>query len=166
MSLKDLEPNSLHILIFLRDDPPKPDDYHWALYLHQNADLAGTKYHVRGSAGRWLADHAVAKGVLKDFLLVGLVQIATIPPDFMDNVDSIFRTYDNQVNQIPGLTCRTWIFHVLELMQKPQGGRVILKCDDLAALEREVLDWGNVNAQSASRNEQPRPLYRSSLCGF
>lgn len=107
MSLKDLELNSLHIVVFVRSYPPIPDDFHCGLYLHQDANIGGTKYHVRGRAGAWLADHAITAGVFKSFLLVGLCQIARIPPEFTEKVDSVLRTYDNQVNQIPGLTCRT-----------------------------------------------------------
>lgn len=166
MSLEDLEFGGLYIVTFVRSDPPKPNDFHWGLYLHRDAKVGGTKYHVRGFAGNWLADHAIEAGVFKSFLLIGLCQIARIRLESMESVDSTFRTYDGQLNQIPGLTCRTWIFHVLELLRKPQEGSILLKCDNLAALEQEVLDWSNANAQSAVSNKQPRPLYRSSLCDF
>lgn len=42
----------------------------------------------------------------------------------------------------------------------------ILKCEDLGLLEKEVLEWGNVFAEEADRNVQPRPVGVSALCGF
>lgn len=115
---------------------------------------------------QWIADHADTKGVFADFLLIGLCQIATIPVEHIGNVDSIFRTYDRQLNDVPGLNCRTWVLKVLEALQKSETGKIVFKCHNLAALEQEVLDFGNANAESACLNHQPRPLVRSALCGL
>ena len=153
MSLDLLEPNGLYVLLFIRDHPPKVNDFHWGLYLHSNSDTGGMKYHIRNSGGGWLPDYAIAGGVLKSFLLVGLFQIARIPAGAMNDVDIIFKTYDQQLNQLPGLTCRTWVFDVL-------------KCTDIVALEQEIMAWGNSNAFGASRNKQPRPVSASKLCGL
>ncbi|QVM13744.1 hypothetical protein D8B26_008351 [Coccidioides posadasii str. Silveira] len=49
---------------------------------------------------------------------------------------------------------------------KPVNGQIILKCDNLAALETEVKTWGNANAMGAAVNEQPRPIGASALCGL
>ncbi|THW08276.1 hypothetical protein D6D23_05232 [Aureobasidium pullulans] len=166
MSLDLLEPNGLYVLLFIRDDPPKVNDFHWGLYLHSNSDTGGMKYHIRNSGGGWLPDYAIAGDVLKSFLLVGLFQIARIPAGATNDVDIIFKTYDQQLNQLPGLTCRTWVFDVLKLLQKPWNGGVLLKCTDIVALEQEIMAWGNSNAFGASRNKQPRPVSASKLCGL
>ncbi|PWY66593.1 hypothetical protein BO83DRAFT_439844 [Aspergillus eucalypticola CBS 122712] len=39
-----MDPNALYIALFIRDDPPKPNDYHWALYHHRIN--SGIKYHI------------------------------------------------------------------------------------------------------------------------
>ncbi|THW89495.1 hypothetical protein D6D12_06106 [Aureobasidium pullulans] len=132
MSLDLLEPNGLYVLLFIRDDPPKLNDFHWGLYLHFNSDTGGMK----------------------------------IPAGATNDVDIIFKTYDQQLNQLPGLTCRTWVFDVLKLLQKPWNGGVLLKCTDIVALEQEIMAWGNSNAFGASGNKQPRPVSASKLCGL
>ncbi|THZ11311.1 hypothetical protein D6C90_10528 [Aureobasidium pullulans] len=137
MSLDLLEPNGLYVLLFIRDDPPKLNDFHWGLYLHSNSDTG-----------------------------VGLFQIARIPAGATNDVDIIFKTYDQQLNQLPGLTCRTWVFDVLKLLQTPWNGGMLLKCTDIVALEQEIMAWGNSNAFGASRNKQPRPVSASKLCGL
>lgn len=96
----------------------------------------------------------------------GLFQIARIPAGATNDVDIIFKTYDQQLNQLPGLTCRTWVFDVLKLLQKPWNGGMLLKCTDIVALEQEIMAWGNSNAFGASRNKQPRPVSASKLCGL
>ncbi|THV74769.1 hypothetical protein D6D19_06217 [Aureobasidium pullulans] len=166
MSLADLEPNSLHVVLHVRSHPPKANDFHWGLYLHRDFEAGGTKYHVKGADKRWLADHGTTRGVFKSFLLIGLCQVARIPSGLMKDVDAMFRTYDHQLNEMPGLTCRTWVFRVLELLQKPHSGQVLLECNDLTSLEYELLSWGNANALAAADCQQPRPTHRSDLCGL
>jgi len=71
-----------------------------------------------------IADHAVTKGVFKSFLLIGLCQITTVPVEHMGDVDSIFRTYDGQLFDILGLTCRTWGFKVLEALPEVRDWKI------------------------------------------
>lgn len=160
MSLTDPEPNALYILLFIRSDLPLQNDFHWSLYHHTSPSSGGKKYHVIGRSSRWLADHSLASDITKSFLLVGLFQIAFIPAEF--DVDSVMRSFDDRLNDVEGLNCRTWVFDVLGSLR----GSGVLRCDDLGALEREALDWGNVYAVEACGNIQPRPLGRSALCGL
>jgi hypothetical protein len=104
---------------------------------------------------------------LKSFLLVGLFRIADVLARWEGHLDQTLRTYDSQLNT-PGVTCRVWILWVLALLQQPItiNGQIILKCNDLAALEAEVKNWGNENAMSAANNVQPRPVAASTLCGL
>ena len=63
MSQQDLQPRGLYILLFARgDNADAKDDFHWALYLHQDKSNGGRKFHITGSAGKWLAEHGVTKG--------------------------------------------------------------------------------------------------------
>ena len=64
------------------------------------------------------------------------------------------RTYDDVVNEMPGLTCRTWIFSILELLRDDGT----FACGDLAAIQREIPDFGNEHAASAVMAVQPRPV--------
>lgn len=130
MSLADLTPNGLYIILFIRGDPPEKDNFHWGLYLHQNAERGGTKYHIKAAGSSWIPDHGTTKGVFKSFLLAGLFQIADVPRGWEGFVDECFRTYDNKLHA-PGITCRVWVLWVLELLQKNVNGTRVLKCGDL-----------------------------------
>ncbi|KAK8203088.1 hypothetical protein HDK77DRAFT_486552 [Phyllosticta capitalensis] len=164
MSQQDLQPRGLYILLFARgDNADAKDDFHWALYLHQDKSNGGRKFHITGSAGKWLAEHGVTKAVLKEFLIVGLIQIANVPEGLEDHIDKKCRSLDSTLNQ-EGITCRTWLFKVLKLLQAPVDGKIPFPCADLDALEREVKDWGNANLKSAIDNVQPRPVAVSRFC--
>ncbi|PYH97374.1 hypothetical protein BO71DRAFT_481235 [Aspergillus ellipticus CBS 707.79] len=131
-----LKPNALYIALFIRDDPPKPDGYHWALYYQ---------------------DATSSTGILKTFLLVGLIHIAYVPPTTLAKatLDRVFRSYDEMLNQNETITCRTWVLDVLRRLQEQLG---VLQGIDLQMLERETMDWGNRYRFEASRNVQPRPV--------
>ncbi|KAK7541922.1 uncharacterized protein J3D65DRAFT_612010 [Phyllosticta citribraziliensis] len=160
MSSSELKPQGLYVALYIRDDPPKPNDFHWALYLHESDSKGGTKYHVKGRQGRWMAHHTETKRFLKEALLVGLFQIAAVPDGLQGKVDENFRLLDDKVNEI-SITCRTWVFRVLEIFR---GSAPSLIQEDLGALEAEIKEWGNQHAQSASMNEQPRPIGVSERC--
>lgn len=161
MSLKDLEPNGLFVLLFLRTDLPVQNDFHWALYLHGDSSSGGTKYHIKQQGSGWITDHGTTYGVFKSFLLIGLFQIATIRAGWESYVDSQLRTYDPWINT-PGISCDIWVFWVLRLLQQPVNGYRILNCDDLDELANEIKEWGNGYSAAAVANRQPRPIGRSS----
>lgn len=165
MSQSNLRVNALYILLFIRSHPPAPNDFHWALYFHRHPDTGGTKYHIKQQGSGWIPEHEPTAGVLKSFLLVGMFRIAQVPAGLEGHLDRTMRTYDSQLN-IPGITCRVWVFWVLALLQKPINGQVILKCNNLGALETDVKNWGNIHAMGAADNVQPRPVATSSLCGL
>src|ERR1700690_4006867 len=142
MSLKDLVPGGLYILLFIRDHPPTKDNFHWGLYLHSYELLWGPKFHIKSPGSGWMTDHGRTSGVFKSFLLVGLLQIATVPSGLESYVDQQIRAYDSSINT-PGVTCRVWVLWVLALLQQPVNEQVILKCTDLSELEQEAKDWGN-----------------------
>lgn len=150
----------IYIALFVRDQPPRPNDFHWALYVHTEPK-SGRKYHIKSLGAGWIVDHGPENGVLKTFLLVGLFHVATISPgkDTLDWLDGIFRTYDTRLNT-PEITCRVWVLWILQLLKSDN----ILECDDLAALEREVFEFGNKYATDAADAKQPRPVETSKIC--
>ncbi|MCJ1255634.1 hypothetical protein MMC24_003451 [Lignoscripta atroalba] len=164
MSLDSLHPNGLYIILFIRQDPPVLNDLHWGLYLHRDGS-GGTKYHIKSQGSGWIADHGVIADIFKSFLLVGLFLIAKIPAEWETRVVGLIRESSIQLNT-PGTTCRVWLFRVLELLQKPENSYKVLKCDKLAALQTEVMDFGNAYAGGAAANEQPRPVGASTICGL
>ncbi|PWY92097.1 hypothetical protein BO70DRAFT_357241 [Aspergillus heteromorphus CBS 117.55] len=160
-----LESNALYIALFIRDDPPKPNDYHWALYYYHNStsSSSGMKYHIRNEGNGWMAAHGLESGagILKTFLLVGLVHIASIPPTPLaqESLDRVFRSHDGQLNEDETITCRTWALKVLLRQLQEQLG--VLDGIELEMLEQEVMEWGNQYRFEASRNVQPRPVGKS-----
>lgn len=114
--LEDLADNSLYILLFCRADPG-PDNFHWALYLHRNAQSGGTKYHITGSEGRWLVAHETTRSVTRQFLLVCLIRVASAAIEQQELADRIIRQEDDTVNQIPGITCRIYVRRICERLK-------------------------------------------------
>jgi len=160
----ELRQGSLYILLYIRNEPPQPNDFHWALYLHQHPDKGGTKYHIKTVGPGWMADHGPVAAIMKEFLLVGLFHIADVPLTWHDHLDRTFRSFDDNLNTL-GNTCRVWLIAVLELLRRPVEGYTLLNAD-LSALQREICDWGNAHAASAAANEQPRPIGASKVCGL
>ncbi|KAB8078908.1 hypothetical protein BDV29DRAFT_165522 [Aspergillus leporis] len=163
-----LTPDSLYIALYIRSDPPVRDDFHWALYLHRPREGTGTgiKYHIRnaGTPG-WIAAHAPETSIMSTFLLVGLLRIADLSATSSRSVvDRLIRAYDDRINEMD-VTCRTWLFKALELLNEEKFLREGEEID-LGALEREVMDWGNEVAKDATKNVQPRPIGASKVCGF
>ncbi|KAF9893159.1 hypothetical protein FE257_012571 [Aspergillus nanangensis] len=151
-----LLPNTLYIVLYIRTDPPIPDNFHWALYHHHPTVTQRTKYHItnEGSDG-WIASHSHESNILKTFLLVGLVRIADVSVASISTVDQVIRSYDSQVNTMD-VTCRTWLLRVLSRLQMSDLG--VLRGIDLDILEKEVKAWGNRFAKEACVNVQPRPV--------
>ncbi|KAL2060159.1 hypothetical protein VTL71DRAFT_9554 [Oculimacula yallundae] len=165
MSLADLKHGGLYVILFIRHDPPVQDNFHWGLYLHDSESNGGTKYHIVKPGSGWITDHGNTLGVFKSFLLVGLFRIADVPAGWEGYVDQTIRSLDNRVNT-PDITCKIWVFWVLELLKRESNGYTVLKCNDLPALEREIKNWGNAKAAGAAANEQPRSLTASRICGL
>lgn len=98
-------------------------------------------------------------------MLVGLVHIADVPFGWESSVDTTIRSFDGNLNDA-GVTCKTWLFRVLDLLREEERGYAVLRCDDLVALEREITDWGNRYALDADKNVQPRPVGESTICNL
>ena len=161
MSLDDLKPNGLYVVLFIRSYEYDPDNFHWSLYHHQSTKTGGMKYHVTGLEGRWLADHKPSGGVFKSFLLVGLFHVANIPSGMEDRARDLITQDDNRLNDIEGNTCRVWLMTALARL----NAAGIMQCSSMDALETEILTWGNSHYRSAIVAETPRPLGASNLCG-
>ena len=161
MSFDDLKDNALYIILFVRPSL-EPNDFHWSLYHHTNETVGGCKYHIKGSPGTWLTDHGVTRGVWKSFLLIGLLHIADVPNKMEDRTKALITQEDNNLNTIPGNTCRTWVLRALERL-KDTG---ILRCSDVLALEQEVLEFGNSELEATAQCVQPRVVIKSKLCGL
>ncbi|KAJ9489010.1 hypothetical protein VN97_g4276 [Penicillium thymicola] len=159
-SLIGLPPNTLHISLYIRSDPPLPNDFHWAFYLHKGTSSTpgGTKYHARGIGGGWIAGHEATAGIFIENFLCVIIQIATIPLSAHDRVDEIMRSYDESLNSIPGIMCRVWILTVLRKLVD-EG---FVHCD-IGVLEKDCLEVGNEHSATASANEQPRPVVKSGV---
>ena len=149
----------LYIGLWIRDDPPQPNDFHWGFYHHKHGH-GGTKYYIANINQGWIAIHGSTTGVFKSVFLCMLIQIGSIHIGKEEELDRIMRSYDDRVNSIPGMTCRVWIFTILPHLI--EAG--LLHCDDLDALQQECFEFGNVYRMSARDNDQPRPVIVSNTC--
>lgn len=160
-----LKEGSIYVLLYVRQQPPVPNDFHWGLYFHGNTNTRGTKYHIRTVGPGWMSDHGPVTEILKEFLLVGLFRVADVRPELYNHIDKTIRSLDDRLN-VPGNTCRVWVLDIIALLQEPVGGYQVLRCRDISALQQEIFDWGNERAAAAAANEQPRPVGASMICGL
>ncbi|KAJ5492700.1 hypothetical protein N7539_001446 [Penicillium diatomitis] len=158
-ALAALPLNALFIVLWIRSDPPRPNDFHWGYYFHTNSQ-GGVKYHMRNIGGGWMPDHGPTGGVFKSNFLCVLIQVGTIPEAARNTLDQTMRSHDGDVNTIPGVTCRVWVLTIFRRLM--QYG--IVRCSDIGGLERECMTLGNQYSPGAAINQQPRPVVRSSLC--
>lgn len=141
---------TLHVLLFLRQDR---GSYHWALY-HNHSSRRGWTYEIRnvGSDGLWMADHVSTWSVHKRLFLVGAYTVGPVAADRHETVHRIASSMDDELNVIPGLTCRVWLLRVLELLDT--AGVVAVPSD----IEDKVKAFGEANWDSASSAVKPRPI--------
>jgi len=158
-ALAALPQRKLYIVLWIRNDPPIANDFHWGFYYHETT-TGGTKYHMKSLGGGWIADHGTTSGVFKSQFPCVLIEIGSISADKEGMLDRIMRSYDGSANTTPGFTCRVWVFMILPLLI--QAG--LLRCNDLAGLQQECFGYGNEYMSSAARNDQPRPVRVSSRC--
>lgn len=158
--LSKLSLNTLHIALYIRSDPPLPNDFHWAFYLHTNSP-GGYKYHVRGRNNRWLSGHESAANILSENYLCVLIEIATIPVETHERLEQIMKSLDSTLNQTPGITCRTWLLMILAKLV--EAGLMEI---DVAELEKECYDFGNGFSLATAMNVQPRPLVKSTFASM
>lgn len=178
-ALETLPPNTLYIALWIRNDPPETNDFHWALYHHHNASIGGKKYDVKGinkNNSHWVTDHAWTGNIFKTNFLCVLIRIADLghgDGDDGERLDEGIHALDGCVNDIPGVTCRVWLFVVLERLVREgvwglrddigdvDGGGDGL---GLLRLEKECMEFGNRVRQEAALNIQPRPVVVSRFC--
>lgn len=161
LALSSLPDNTLWIVLFCRGEPMH-NNYHWAFYLHGNADSGGVKLHATsiGSAAGWIADTYSTTAITKEFLLVGLVRIADVDPDNRDKVMNVIRQEDGMLNELEGFTCRIYIKRACERLKLEK----LLQFPDWDTLQSEVFTFGNKHVLSAEENVQPRPSEIATVC--
>ena len=160
-ALNSLPPQTLYIVMFTRNSPPVPGNFHWNFYYHRGGGRPGNKYNVKdiGADATWIADHAPSSSVFKSQFLCVLVRIASIPEDKEALLDRVARSFDDRLNQIEGMRCRLWTFLVVEQLVK----NGLVHCEDVDALREECVAVGNERQDDADRNVQPRPVVVSAL---
>ncbi|PYH75179.1 uncharacterized protein BO88DRAFT_356220 [Aspergillus vadensis CBS 113365] len=157
-ALSRLPLNTLFIVLYIRSDPPRLNDFHWGYYFHDTAQ-GGWKYHMRNLGSGWIPDHGQTGGVFKSNFLCTLVEIASVPVAKQEQLHQIMRSRDGDVNSIPGVTCRVWLMVILESLI--QAG--IVRCNNAEALQQECISFGNRYSADAAKNSQPRPVVRSQV---
>lgn len=150
---------TLYIILYIRSDPPEPNDFHWGYYFHENPQ-GGLKYHMRNIGGGWIPDHGKTGGVFKSNFLCVLIQIASVPQAKHSQLDQIMRSRDGDVNSIPGVTCRVWLMTILQQLLLHE----VVRCSSVDALIQECMAIGNQYSAAAAKKSQPRPVVRSRLC--
>ncbi|KAL5360963.1 hypothetical protein BJX96DRAFT_165553 [Aspergillus floccosus] len=158
-ALARLPLNTLYIVLWIRSDPPQPNDFHWGYYFHTSPQ-GGLKYHMRNLGAGWIPDHGSTGGVFKSNFLCVLVQIASVPPAKYSQLDQVMRSRDRDINSIPGVTCRVWLVVILQALI--QAG--VVRCSSVEALQQECMAFGNQYSAGAATNTQPQPVVRSRIC--
>lgn len=156
----DLPVGGLFISLFVRDQPHRVDDFHWGLYHHVQVSQ-GTKYHITGNPGRWIAAHGTARNTFQSGQLSVLVQIGQIPQSASNQLDQIMRSHDHELNDLSHLTCRVWVFTIVE---KLAAAGMVSMTGTISALEDECKAFGNDLSYGERQKQQPRPVVTSTIC--
>ena len=155
---KVLPGEKLYISLFIRDDPPKPDDFHWSLYYHQQ-DTRGWKYHFGNEGGGWMLDVGPVGCVFKSSFLCVLIEIASIPMSMKSQLDQLITSRNVGSNETPGFNRIRGLFMIVDALRSTG----MLRCESLEALEEECLALGNHHMLTCAKAEQPRSWVASKL---
>lgn len=158
-ALAKLPLSTLYIVLYIRADPPQPDDFHWGYYFHTSAK-GGEKYHMTKLGSGWIPDHGHTSGVFKSNFLCVLIQIEVVQEANHGLLDQIMKSRDGDVNDIPGITCRVWLLTILQELIR----HGLVRCSSVDELQQECMAFGNKYSADAVRNVQPRPVVSSTLC--
>ena len=158
-ALSRLPPHTVYVALWLRNDPPPPNDFHWGLYYHQGP-RGGIVYQVKGLDEGWITDHGVSGCIFKSLFLCCLVRIGAVPATEEQCLDVAIRSRDSSLSKIQGVTCKVWLFEVLPCLIR-EG---LVRCENLEALKSECLEIGDKFRFDASGNVQPRPVLISTTC--
>lgn len=85
-ALAKLSTNALFIVLWIRSDPPRQNDFHWGYYFHASPQ-GGSKYHMKNIGGGWIPDHGPTGGVFKSNFLCVLIQVAMVPESARNTLD-------------------------------------------------------------------------------
>lgn len=144
------EEGAVYIVLHLRSTDPDDNTFHWGLYHHYQPtedDALGYKYHVQNIGDNWMTDHSATSGILKSMALVVVVRIIRniLTANYVSQFQQLVRADHTNVNIIPSMPCRIWLFRALQRLQ--HAG--LLRCNDLNALEQEVRKIGRDERLSA-----------------
>lgn len=110
-----------------------------------------------------MAEHSWCSNIFKTSFLCVLVRIASVEDS--EKTRKAVRELDASVNDIPGVTCRVWLFMILRRL----GRLGVLGGGDgdwdarMKELQDECMSFGNEERIDAARNKQPRPVVESRL---
>lgn len=158
-ALAKLPLNTLYIVLYIRQDPPEPNDFHWSYYFHTSSK-GGLKYHMKNLGSGWISDHGPSSGVFKSNFLCVLIQIGVVTEVNHGLIDQTMKSLDEDANHIPGFTCYMWALRILQEFI-PQG---LVRCSSVEGFKEECLAFGNKYSPGAANNDQPRPVVISTLC--
>lgn len=158
-TLANLHPNHLYIFLWIRNDPPRTNDFHWGFYLHTHAQ-GGVKYHIRNIGDGWIPDHGQTGEVLKTMYLCVLIEVANVPETMYGVLDDTMRSLDGNLNAISGMTCRVWVLIVVKRLIELG----VIRCESEEVFQEECMMFGNMFSAQAAENLQPRPVVRAQFC--
>jgi hypothetical protein len=144
-----LKIGALYVVLYAR---ATPNDYHWALYHHWSSST-GTKFHIRNVGSTWFAGHEPNSGIMKDFLLMGLMKIAYIQPG-VDSTKALHTVITAVPYDSPTVTCRTW---VLDALRSSMSAGLVQQFS-IDQLEMEAKSFGFTQFDDTAENMQPRPI--------
>ena len=157
--------DSIYAMLFLHGFGDVPGMYHWAIYHHKNEKEGGFKYHIRNLGMGWITDHGKVHGALRQMYLVGMVRIGSTKKSSEQSetddstIGKIITEKDSFINE-PGVTCKTWALSALHRLAS--SGYIF--SEDIAALDKEIVAFGDKYQRDAVDGIQPRPVQASSIC--
>ena len=109
-----------------------------------------------------MAAHGDTKAIMREFLLVGLVRVATIAEAQRGLARRLITAENGRLNETEGLTCKTWARDTCERLR----GEGLMVFESWEGVEAGCVALGEGWKEECERNEQPRPVGELGGCGF
>ncbi|EKM80795.1 hypothetical protein AGABI1DRAFT_126833 [Agaricus bisporus var. burnettii JB137-S8] len=151
-----------YLVLFIRSDTLEAG-FHWAAYHHIDQIKGGVKHHIKGSnENGWMYEAMQTRGILKEFLLLGLMRIGRTPDAAI--IENAMKSVSYISDQVPegydDLNCRTWLLAVFEQLRKAG----VVSAVGVDEIEKEALKWGEEEFEGANMARIPRPIIDSKDC--
>lgn len=117
---------------------PACAQHQWALYLHTNDYRGGTLYRAEATECGLVAKHRCVSDIAKHHSVSK--QIALVPFEKLQKVDSIARLLDNGLQDLREYTSMKWVLMIVTLLMRDN----VVETRYLRLVKQDMDEWANM----------------------